>query len=205
MTDERRDADYVLGVSAQEQERLRAQGDAVGPMTLRLITQAGVGQGQRVLDVGCGTGDVSLLAARLVGAGGEVVGIDREAQMVEAARKRANDLGLANVRFVQGDFRELGAAEGAFDAAVGRLVLMYQADAVEAVRRLTRTVRPGGLVLFQEYDSTLPPTSLVPMPLHVKVRSWIWRTLERSGADCPPSETVRQFEGFCERRNSGSS
>lgn len=183
MTSERRDADYVLGVSTQEQERLRAQGDAVGPMTLRLMTQAGVGAGMRVLDVGCGTGDVSLLAARLVGASDEIVGIDREEQMVEAARKRASDLGLANVRFVQGDFRDLGAAEGVFDAAIGRLVLMYQADAVEAVRRLTRAVRPGGLVLFQEYDSTMPPTSRVPMPLHVKVRGWIWRTLERSGAD----------------------
>jgi ubiquinone/menaquinone biosynthesis C-methylase UbiE len=183
MTGSRSDADYVLGVSAAEQERLRAQGDAVGPMTLRLLTQAGIGPGMRVLDVGCGAGDVSLLAARLVGASGEVVGVDREPQMVEAACRRAHDLALANVRFVEGDFREVGAAEGVFDAAVGRLVLMYQADAADAVQRLTRAVRPGGFVLFQEYDSTLPPTSLVPMPLHVKVRSWIWRTLERSGAD----------------------
>lgn len=183
MTGERRDADYVLGVSAQEQERLRAQGDAVGPMTLRLLTQAGVGPGMRVLDVGCGTGDVSLLALRLVGPTGEVVGVDREAQMIEAARKRAGDLGLANVRFVRSDFRELGAAEGVFDAVVGRLVLMYQADAADAVRRLRSAVRPGGLMAFQEYDSTLPPTSVVPMPLHVKVRGWIWRTLEHSGAD----------------------
>lgn len=183
MTGSRSDADYVLGVSAAEQERLRAQGDAVGPMTLRLLTQAGIGPGMRVLDVGCGAGDVSLLAARLVGASGEVVGVDREPQMVEAARRRAHDLALANIRFVEGDFRELGAGEGVFDAAVGRLVLMYQADATDAVRRLTRAVRSDGLVLFQEYDSTLPPTSLVPMPLHVKVRGWIWRTLERSGAD----------------------
>jgi ubiquinone/menaquinone biosynthesis C-methylase UbiE len=183
MTGERRDADYVLGVSGQEQERLRAQGDAVGPMTLRLLTQAGIAPGMRVLDVGCGTGDVSLLTARLVGECGAVVGIDREPAMVEAARKRAADLALANVRFVQGDFRELGTAEGKFDAAVGRLVLMYQADAADAVQRLTRAVRPGGLVLFQEYDSTLQPASLVPHRLHVKVRSWIWQTLERSGAD----------------------
>jgi SAM-dependent methyltransferase len=178
-----RDAEYVLGASAQEQERLRAQGDAVGPMTQRLLVQAGIGPNMRVLDVGCGSGDVTLLAARLVGAGGEVVGIDREPHMVEAARRRVAALGIANMRFVEGDFRELGTAQGLFDACVGRLVLMYQADAVEAVRRLTAAVRPGGVVVFQEYDSTVPPTSLVPLPLHLEVRRWIWQTLERSGAN----------------------
>jgi ubiquinone/menaquinone biosynthesis C-methylase UbiE len=179
----RRDADYVLGASEQEQERLRAQGDAVGPMTERLLRQAGVGPGMRVLDVGCGSGDVSLLLARLVGEKGEVTGIDREPRMVAAARERAQSAGLARLHFLEGDFRELASEHGPFDAAVGRLVLMYQADPVDAVRRLARSLRPGGLVVFQEYDSTVPPTSLVPLPLHERVRGWVWKTLERSGCN----------------------
>lgn len=184
MTRQRQDdADYVLGTSEQEQERLRAQGDAVGPMTERLLVQAGIGPGMKILDVGCGSGDVSILAARLVGAGGEVVGIDREPRMVAAARDRARSVDLSAVSFIEGDFRELGSEHGLFDAAIGRLVLMYQADPVDAVRRLARSVRPGGVIFFQEYDSMVPPTSLVPLPLHERVRSWIWGTLERSGAD----------------------
>jgi len=177
------DAEYVLGASEQERQRLRAQGDAVGPMTERLLVQAGIGSGMKVLDVGCGTGDVSILAARLVGAEGKVVGIDREPRMVATARDRALGEKLPGVSFVEGDFREIGSKHGLFDAAVGRLVLMYQADPVDALSRVARAVRPGGVIFFQEYDSTVPPTSLVPLPLHERVRGWIWSTLERSGAD----------------------
>jgi 2-polyprenyl-3-methyl-5-hydroxy-6-metoxy-1,4-benzoquinol methylase len=183
MTRNKGDAEYVLGVSEQERERLHAQGDAVGPMTERFLIQAGIGSGMKVLDVGCGTGEVSILAARLVGADGTVLGIDREPQMVATARTRALGEKLLGVSFVEGDFREIGSEHGSFDAAIGRLVLMYQADPVDAVRRVAKAVRPGGVIFFQEFDSTVPPTSLTPLPLHERVRGWIWSVLERSGAD----------------------
>jgi len=178
-----KDADYILGAGADEQERLRAQGDAVGPITERLLQQAGIGRGMRVLDLGCGAGDVSILLARLVGPDGEVVGVDREAAMLDKARDRISGLGLTQVSFLESDFRRLGSQLEKFDAAVGRLVLMYQADPVEAVKAAASQVRPGGVVLFQEYDSTVPPTSLLPLPLHEQVRHWIWETLRRSGTD----------------------
>jgi SAM-dependent methyltransferase len=101
--------------------------------------------------------------------------------MLAAARDRAAENGLARVTFVEGDFRELGDEHRPFDAAVGRRVLMYQDDPVDAVRRLARFVRPGGLIVFQEVDSTMPSTSLVPLPLHEQARDWIWKILERSG------------------------
>ncbi|MFQ5514971.1 MAG: methyltransferase domain-containing protein [Myxococcota bacterium] len=177
------DADYVLGTSGQEKERLRSQGDAIGPITERLLVQAGIGPGMRVLDIGCGSGDVAMIVARLVGAEGKVVGTDRKPRMLAAARERARSLALSTLSFVEGDFREFGSRQDLFDAAVGRLVLMYQADAVDAVRRLANSVQPGGLIVSREYDSTLPPASLDPFPLHEQVRRWIWATLERSGAD----------------------
>jgi len=178
-----RDANYVLGTSEQEQARLKKQGDAIAPITERLLREAGIAPGMRVLDIGCGIGDVALIAADLVGLGGEVVGIDREPNLLATARKRFEEMGKSNVSFVEGDFRDAENRPGTFDAVVGRLVLMYQADPAEAIRQTVQSVRPGGIVAFLEYDSTVAPASLTPLPLHLKMRGWIWGVLERSGAE----------------------
>ena len=105
----------------------------------------------RVLDVGSGAGDVAFQLAELVGANGEVVGVESDGAALGTARDRAERLGLANVRFVEGDVRTVDL-DGDFDAAVGRLVLMYLADPVDALRRIAARVRPGGVVAFQEFD-----------------------------------------------------
>ena len=68
---------YALGHSEKELQRLSRQGQVFGPFTRQLFEQAGISQGMRVLDVGCGSGDVAFLAADLVGLSGEVVGVDR--------------------------------------------------------------------------------------------------------------------------------
>ncbi|MFI4974899.1 MAG: methyltransferase domain-containing protein [Caulobacterales bacterium] len=151
--------------------------------TRRLLVDAGIGASMRVLDIGCGSGDVALLAGALVGEQGQVFGVDREAGPLALARDRARGLGLTNVTFVQGDFDTLPLGIELFDAAVGRRVLMYQPDAVLALAQLARGVRPGGLIVFQEHDTTMTPASLAPMPLHRRAQGWIRQTIEREGAD----------------------
>jgi SAM-dependent methyltransferase len=157
--------------------------DAGADITARMLADAGLGEGMRVLDVGCGRGDVALLAAALVGASGHVTGIDSDADAIAAARARARELGVPSVGFEVCDLLAMPDSPGAFDAAVGRRVLMYQPDAAESLRRIAASVRPGGLVAFQEHDSSMAPISLVPLPLHDRVRGWIWQTVEREGAD----------------------
>ena len=152
-------------------------------MTERLLLAAGVGPGSTVLDVGCGYGRVTQIAARLVGGQGRVLGLDRDASSLVVARQRARELGLSNVSFAQGDLRLVPSEHGLFDVAVGRRVLMYQSDAVAAVVGLARAVRVGGVLVFQDLDSTMGPGRLTPLPLHERVRSWIWTMLEREGAD----------------------
>jgi SAM-dependent methyltransferase len=152
-------------------------------MTERLLRDAGVGPGLRVLDAGCGHGRVTWIAARLVGERGRVLGLDRDANLLEVARQQANELGLSNVSFAEGDLRFVGSEHGSFDAAVGRRVLMYQRDPVAAVVGLAASVRAGGVVVFQELDSTMGPGHVAPLPLHDRVRGWIWTMLEREGAD----------------------
>ena len=179
-TDDRRreDPTYLLGNSEEERRRLVEQEAFLGGFTRRLFLKAGIGPGMRILDVGCGVGDVSLLAATLVGSGGEVVGVDRDPLAVATARERARN--LANVRFVEGDVRDL-AADGSFDAAVGRFVLMYQADPAEVLRRVSGHVRPGGVFAFQEWTLTDPFLSHPRSPLWQSVSDIGVETARRAG------------------------
>jgi SAM-dependent methyltransferase len=145
---------YVLGHSREELDRLEHQGAFLRGSTRALLQSAGLRDGMRVLDFGCGPGDVSMLARELVGGAGEVIGVDRAGRAVELARARVAAKDLANVRFVQCDEAGVSAlAEGRpFDAVIGRLVLIHQHDPIATVRHLTRFVRPGGVVAFHEID-----------------------------------------------------
>src|SRR5215813_10796919 len=95
-------AAYALGHSAREMERLSTQARVFEPFTLRMLQQAGVSQGMRVLDVGSGAGDVAFLCASLVGPMGEVIGIDKAPTAVETAQERARNAGVGNVTFAVG-------------------------------------------------------------------------------------------------------
>src|SRR4051812_37593575 len=90
--------DYVLGNTNTEHERLTRQARSLEPYTERLFRDAGLGGGQRVLDVGSGVGDVALLAASLVGETGDVVGVDRDAAALAKARSRTSAARTTNVR-----------------------------------------------------------------------------------------------------------
>jgi len=91
--------DYALGHSSRELDRLSFQGTVFAPYTRQLLTEAGLTAGMRVLDVGSGSGDVSFLAAELVGLHGHVLGVDRSPAAVERANTRAIRCNIRNVHF----------------------------------------------------------------------------------------------------------
>jgi ubiquinone/menaquinone biosynthesis C-methylase UbiE len=128
---------------------LRVQSRFVEPITRQFFQEAGISAGMRVLDVGSGAGDVAFLTANLVGETGEVIGADKSAAALTTARQRAGAKGLHNVSFREGDPTEI-AFDRAFDAVVGRYVLLFQADPAGMLRALMkRHLRPGGLIVFQ--------------------------------------------------------
>ena len=174
-------AGYALGHSEREIGRLGAQARIFEPFTRRMLQQAGVSQGMRVLDVGSGAGDVALLCAALVGPTGEVVGMDRAPAAVEASRERARSAGFGNVIFAVGDPAGMPFNEP-FDAVVGRLVLMHQPDPVAMLRKLSHLLRRGGIVAFQEFDiggaRSFPPSRTFEQGLE-----WIAAALAATGAD----------------------
>ncbi len=171
---------YALGHSEEELARLTRQGEVFEPFTRQLLQQAGITTGMRVLDVGCGSGDVAFLAADLVGPGGEVIGTDRETAAVQRATERAKARDLGHVKFIEGDPTEL-RFDQPFDAVVGRLVLMYYPDPVAAVRKLAAHLRDGGLVVFQEFD--LANCRSLPLaPTFERHVGWIKQALNATGA-----------------------
>jgi cyclopropane fatty-acyl-phospholipid synthase-like methyltransferase len=147
------DYQQVLTHNTSELERLIEQARFFGDLTEQVLRLAGLEPGMRVLDIGCGTGDVSFLAAKLVGVEGEVIGVDKSLAATTLASQRAAAVGLTNVQFVTQDLTELVLDEPA-DALIGRLVLMYFADPAVLLRRLCQFMRPGGIVVFHELDST---------------------------------------------------
>jgi ubiquinone/menaquinone biosynthesis C-methylase UbiE len=170
---------YALGYSDAEFRRLKFQGEYLRDFTADVLRRAGIAPGMRVLDIGCGVGDVSLLAAGIVSSSGTVLGVDRSEQAVAAARQRAAAAGIDHVRFEAFEL-EAFSTDQRFDALIGRFILAYLPDPAAMLRRLSGLVRPGGTVAFQEM--VLPLARSVPDgPLFRKCGEWLMETFERAG------------------------
>jgi ubiquinone/menaquinone biosynthesis C-methylase UbiE len=172
-------AEYAFGYSESEQRRLISQARFWGDLTEDLFRRAGLQPGMRVLDVGCGAGDVSLLAAAFVGPTGSVLGVDAAASSIAFAQQRARAAGLGHVAFCKSELTTL-ELDRQFDALVGRFVLMYLPDPAAALVHLLRFVRPGGLVVFQEIEISMV-RSAPRVPLFHACQDWIYEALRRAG------------------------
>jgi SAM-dependent methyltransferase len=173
---------YALGNTDAEHERLVRQAAWLTPHTERLFREAGIGPGHRVLDLGSGVGDVSLIAARLVGPSGEVVGIERDPRSIARASARMAEAGFRNVSFTQSDAAQI-PRDKLFDAAVGRYILMFLPDPVAVLRSLSQLVRPGGVLAFQEpcWKSFIQQSAR--LPLWSAGASLLAETFQRSGTN----------------------
>jgi SAM-dependent methyltransferase len=119
----------------------------LAPAHRALIEHAELGPGDRVLDVACGTGIVSLIAAEAVAPWGFVVGTDLSQEMVNAARARATSQRIWHTRFERADAERLDFSDAVFEAALCSMGLMYVPDPDVAVAEMTRVVVPGGRVV----------------------------------------------------------
>jgi len=114
------------------------------PVIDAVMARAGLTIGERVLDLGTGTGAVAQRAAAIVGPGGNVVAMDISPQMLAMARARSAAGGCANVTLQEGRAEAIPADAGSFDVVLASLSLMYVIDREAAAREIARVLRPGG-------------------------------------------------------------
>lgn len=133
------------------------------PMAARLADVVGIDANDRVLDIGTGTGNLAITAAR---SGATVTGLDICDDLVQRARDRADAVGLDTIAFDVGDAADLPYAENAFDIAVSNLGHMYADPPSAAARELIRVTRPGGRIGFTSWT----PMSLYPRLAGVAVQ-----------------------------------
>lgn len=123
------------------------------PMVGRILELAALSPGERVLDLGCGTGDLALEARRLIGDGGAVAGIDLAEGMIAVAAAKADRLGWRNVRFEVMDNRTLAFPDGAFDAVLSCLGIASLGHE-RCLREVCRVLRDDGRFVFCHWSGT---------------------------------------------------
>ncbi|MDZ4733437.1 MAG: methyltransferase domain-containing protein [Nitrospirota bacterium] len=119
----------------------------------RLVADARLRAGMRVLDLGSGTGYPALLGAQTVGPSGSVIGLDLAEQMLAVAQRKARALGLANVTFRTGDVTALPFEADSFDAITSRFCLMFLPEISKAAAEIARVLKPGGWVAIAVWSA----------------------------------------------------
>jgi ubiquinone/menaquinone biosynthesis C-methylase UbiE len=177
-----RPTSYVLGHTDREQSRLMQQARFLASATRHFFADAGIAAGMRVLDIGCGMGDVTMIVAELVGPTGKVVAIDFDQASVDTARGRISALGFENATFHQADLTAFRDPDP-FDAIVGRLVLEFVPDPIAVVCHLSELLRPGGIMALQEPSWRIWLAHTSHLPLRTAVTTLLRDTFRAGGAD----------------------
>jgi ubiquinone/menaquinone biosynthesis C-methylase UbiE len=165
-------ASYAMGHTDRERRRLGLQASVINPLTDTFLRRAGISAGMRVLELGCGIGEVSLMAARLVGPHGHVHCLDIDPAALNIAQERIRSAAHDHVSFEQSDINDHRPAR-TYDAVIGRHILIHVPDAPAVLRRAVSEVHAGGVVAFQEYDLSFYTRGYPEMPLAFRTQELV--------------------------------
>ena len=166
------DAKQIIETQRQDWNRVAPAWEKWDPLldqnmsflNYRLVGDARLRAGHRVLDLGSGTGYPALLAAQVVGNQGTVVGLDLSEEMMNIARRKGKALGLMNVTFQTADVTTLPFEPSSFDAALSRFCLMFLPDIPKAMIQIARVLKPGGYLAAAVWsDPDKNPFLRIPM------------------------------------------
>ena len=143
-------ASYIIDGGEPGAARLAVLGRTLAASSESFLKRTGLRPGVRVLDVGCGSGELTGWMAELVGPA-EVVGIDVDLTVLSIARERWSEH-PAPPRFVLADAAALPPALGRFDVVYARFLLSHQTDPLSVLCQLRELCRPGGVVAVEDVD-----------------------------------------------------
>jgi SAM-dependent methyltransferase len=166
-----------------------------------LLARLGLAGGESVLEIGCGTGALTLPLAAAVGEHGRIVAVDISEPMLGSARQKVGEQGLRNVTLLSGDAQVFAFEPAVFDVATSRMGVMFFADPAAAFRNIKGALKPGGQLVFAcwapiaenrhwliSYDVALrhlgppaPPPAHEPGPLAFGDPDYINRVLTAAG------------------------
>jgi ubiquinone/menaquinone biosynthesis C-methylase UbiE len=150
----RADAERARDLAARLERRASAEDEVAARETY--LTLLDISAGERVLDVGCGSGAVTRDIARRVGERGLAVGLDPSSELLAVARGLAERAGLGDrVEFREGDARRLPFPDGSFDVVVCATVLSHVPEGEAAIPELVRVLRPGGRLGVFDFDADM--------------------------------------------------
>ena len=143
-------ANYTIDGGQLGKQRLEVLHRVHGAQTAELLDRVGLGEAARCVDVGCGSGHVTIELARRAGPAGWAVGIDADADLLDLARADAAEAGASNVDFRCADATELEPAS--YDLAYARCLLSHVGDPSAVVRVMAAALRPAGVVVVEDID-----------------------------------------------------
>src|SRR5262249_26701396 len=143
---------YILATGGKDVKRLRLLHEVYGPGTEALLRRVGLRDGQRIVEVGCGSGNIACWVAQQIAPSGSVVAIDFARDQIEQARRQAQSRNLRYIEFHGGDAYAPRLPEGSSDLVYCRLVLSHLTQPAAALAAMRSLARPGGLVVCEEID-----------------------------------------------------
>jgi ubiquinone/menaquinone biosynthesis C-methylase UbiE len=146
--------DYVLATGDEGAARLQLLDEVYGASSRAACTAAGLGEGWRVADIGCGVGDMSCWFGESVGPTGDVIAMDVSADQLVHARRLAARCGLGNVSISEGSAYEPGLPRGELDLVFCRFLLCHLQRPAEALAQMAALLRPGGTLVVQDMVMT---------------------------------------------------
>lgn len=152
-------SEYILEVGKKGFDRLKFINDIFGSYSEDILQRSGLSEDLKILEVGCGTGSMTIWLAKKVGVNGKVIAIDASQQQIQIAKAAAKNEGLNNIEFICSTIEELNLPNDSVDLAYSRLLLMHLNNPRYVLEKLKKYLKLGGVIVCDEpHASSLTTT-----------------------------------------------